>query len=58
MDLKEDNSDLDLDVDADDESWLEDKSDCEEDKRSRSGSTGLFISDTDLTKVLLISKIF
>ena len=47
MDLKEDNSDLDLDVDADDESWLEDKSDCEEDKRSRSGSTGLFISDTE-----------
>ena len=47
MDLKEDNSDLDLELDADDESWLEDKSDCEEDKRSRSGSTGLFISDTE-----------
>lgn len=46
MDLKEDNSDLELDLDADDESWLEEKSDGEEDKNTGS-TTGMFISDAE-----------
>ena len=41
MDLKDESNDLEPDLDADDNSWLEDDNteDYDEDKRSRSGST-------------------
>ena len=41
MDLKDESNDLEPDIDADDNSWLEDDNteDYDEDKRSRSGST-------------------